>query len=324
MFIPLALQLASCSYAILGTGHLKIVDHDCRPIKNKSVQVNNIYTGSYLNSGHLTKERYVTDNNGLVRFDIEKDANKLVILFPDTKGKKRTGWNWYTTTSDDDEILFLFDKSISNVKTNYKRELVKTSVDHPLVITYPYQKDKCNNNNAELDKYNLLKREADTKAKKSVAEKARIAAIKVVIPKYKIKAYGIINNYIGSKEPGRAHYTISKNTNFIGKGQQNLYTLFGIFVTASDAAVLYYCSDITYNIIYPKPGLTDPSSGKTIKYHSIDYCEKHRDRDSANPTTREFMMSMQFSSPWQIKSGVWVFQIKYKDSILLEQSFNVE
>ena len=117
-------------------------------------------------------------------------------------------------------------------------------------------------------------------------------------------------------------HTISEDTNIIKKEQQKLGTSFGMFVSASEAAVLHYSSDITYNVIYPSPGLINSRTGKTTKSRSANYWDMHNDRDLG--AAKDFVWSMEFRNPWQIKSGVWVFQIKYKDSVLLEQSFIVE
>jgi len=149
----------------------------------------------------------------------------------------------------------------------------------------------------------------------------RIDAIKVVIPKYKIKGYGLIEIY---SEPGDAGFRISEVSNYINKEQQKPYITFGIFATASEPAILKHSSHITYNLIYPKPGITDPGTGITTQSRSLGYWKKHSHMPSSDKGEFMFMMSMTFDKPWKIISGKWLFQIKNKDSILLEQSFTVE
>ena len=309
----------ACSHPIIGQGHVKLLDRSCKPIVDKRVKVNNIQSSVYFRSGHLTKDVYMTDQQGHFEFDIEKNANKLTIFLPDAKEKEKSRWNWYTTTSNNDEILFFFDAGRSNLNTNFKTELKKSSVEKPIVIVYPYQKDTCNNDNPKLDNYNIPKIEENRIAEIEAAEKARIDSIKVVVPKYEIANFGLMKFSI---ENGRGVTRIDETNNFIKKEQQKLGTIFGVFFTMSEAAVLHYSSDITYTITYPKPGLTNPKTGITKKSRSMGYWEKHRDPPDFEDNL--FDMSVMFRNQWQIKSGEWLFQIKNKDSVLLEQRFTVE
>lgn len=313
VFIPF---LISCSYKLAGYGHLKLVDPNCRPIKNIQVNVNNIKSAAYLNSGHLTKDIYYTDEQGNFKFDIEKLSNKLIVFIPDVKREKKgsSTWNWWSATSSNDEIL------LGSNRASLKAELLKSSTKNPITYVYPHKETICNNSSV-LDKHNILKIESDRKAKIEAVEKARLDKIKVVIPKYKIRAYGIMELY---SVPGDAGLRINEINNYIKKEQQKSYTMFGIFVIASEPAILKYSSDISYNLIYPKSGLTNPKTGITEKSRSIDYSRKHRLPSDSEGKPFEFEMSMVFKEPWQIKSGEWLFQIKHKDTILLEQSFIVE
>jgi len=310
----------SCGHSLAGFGFIKMVDPDCVPIKNQRIGVNNVESGGFLNSGHLTKDVYYTDKQGVFKFDIEKSADRLIIFLPDAKGGKKggTNWNWYTVTSNNDEVLFSGWGSGHIPK--FKAVLLKSSEQDPIAYVYPYKNTTCENSYL-LDKYNPLKIEYDRNAKAEAAEKARLDAIKVVIPKYTIRAYGIMKLY---SVPGDAGLEITGSNDHIKKEQQKLYTQFGIFVTASEPAVLKHSSDITYNIIYPEPGLTNPDTGITTKSYSIGYWEKHSGTPTEEKMPFQFVMSMIFREPWQIKSGEWIFQIKHKDTILLEQSFIVE
>lgn len=311
VFIP---SLISCSYKLAGYGHVKMVSPSCQPLKDIQVNVNNIENDMFLSSGHLTRDVYYTDDQGQFEFDIEEHSNKLIVFLPDAKGEKEgtSTWNWWSATSSNDEIL------LASNNNNFKTELLKSSKNSPITFVYPYKETICSNSYL-LDKYNTLKIASDRKAKIEAIEKARLDAIKVVIPKYKTKAYGIMEMY---SVPGDAGYRISKINNYIKKEQQKLYTMFGIIVIASEPAVLKHSSDITYSLTYPKPGLTNPSTGITTQSRSMGYWQKHSGAPFSEK--KEFEMSMIFDKPWKIKSGEWLFQIKNKDSILLEQSFTVE
>lgn len=300
LFISFALQLASCSYPIIGTSHLKLVDQRCQPIKDKEIQVNNIDPGGYLRSGHLTKDIYVTDQHGLIEFDIEKSASKLVVFLPDMKKNNEKLWNWYWTVSNNDEVYFRFSETpiARNQNGSFKKELMDSSLENPIVIVYPKQKDTCNFKNLALDEYNM---------QKAFEPKPKFI---VKLPKFYVEGYGIIDTYLDKL----MHYEIAKSNHIITKQDQKLGLKFGLFVSFSEEPRVEKSTDIYCVLHYPKKGLTNPNTGKTIT----------KDNKCIFKFDKWWMLSTEFKEPWQIQPGEWLFQLKHKDNILLEKLFIIE
>ena len=73
--------------------------------------------------------------------------------------------------------------------------------------------------------------------------------------------------------------------------------------------------DLQYEIIYPQGGMTDPKTGKVT---TIDV-----DKGSV-PIGEGHAFFQAFDHPWEIKSGKWVFQLKYKEKIVAKKVFYVE
>jgi len=68
-------------------------------------------------------------------------------------------------------------------------------------------------------------------------------------------------------------------------------------------------------IVFPDQGLTNPVTDRTAKYDS--------EVKTVNSGEKEYF-SFKFDSPWEAKSGEWLFQVKQNGVVLLEQAFEVE
>ena len=73
--------------------------------------------------------------------------------------------------------------------------------------------------------------------------------------------------------------------------------------------------DLRYETIYPQGGVTNPETGKVttivVGRGTLFPGEKHA-----------FFHTFEY--PWQIKSGRWVFQIKYKGKVVAKKEFYIE
>ena len=89
---------------------------------------------------------------------------------------------------------------------------------------------------------------------------------------------------------------------------------FGIFYVAS-REYSNNSVDLQYEIIYPQGGIIDPETGEVT---TIDV-EK-----GSVPIGEEHVFFQTFDHPWEIKSGKWVFQLKYKGKIIAKKVFYIE
>ena len=302
LLFSITFLITSCSHPIIGTGHLKLVDQKCQPLRNKEIQVNNIDSSGYLRSGHLTKDIYVTDQHGLIKFDIEKTANKLVVFLPNVKKSEKKHWNWYWTVSNNDEVYFRFSESptIHDQNGGFKKVLMDSSPDNPIVIVYPKKKDACNYKNHALDELNM---------QKAFVPKPKPEFI-LKLPKFKVEGYGIINTYLDKL----MHYEITKSNHIITKKDQKIGLEFGLFVSFSEKPRVEKPTDIYCVLHYPQPGLTNPNTGEIVT----------KETKCIFKFDDWWILSKEFKEPWQIQSGEWLFQLKHKDTVLLEKSFIVE
>lgn len=162
----------------------------------------------------------------------------------------------------------------------------------------------CKTQKKENDKSN--------KANKRILELNKPAKKIVKVPEFTKLGYGVIDTFFDNQ---LMNYKISEPNNIIKKKDQKLGIEFGVFVSLSEAPILENRSDIAFTIHYPKPGLTNPSTGETkIMDSKIAY----------QITKTQWILSMTFKEQWQIQSGQWLFQLKYKDTILIKQYFIVE
>jgi len=68
-------------------------------------------------------------------------------------------------------------------------------------------------------------------------------------------------------------------------------------------------------MIFPGEGLYNPKSGRRAKIES----------ETLNIDPREEQyFTYVFDYPWEIKSGIWLFQIKQNNRVLFEKSFSVQ
>lgn len=68
-------------------------------------------------------------------------------------------------------------------------------------------------------------------------------------------------------------------------------------------------------MIFPGEGLYNPKSGRRAKIES--------ETVDINPREEQYF-SYALDYPWEIKSGIWLFQVKQNNRVLLEKSFNVQ
>ena len=97
----LLLLLNGFFYKSAGHAHLKLVDQSCSLIIDRTIKVNNVESAGFLQSGHLTKDTYQTDELGQIRFNIEQVADRLIVFLPDVFDihEEDMRWNWWTVTS---------------------------------------------------------------------------------------------------------------------------------------------------------------------------------------------------------------------------------
>jgi Domain of unknown function (DUF3859) len=79
----------------------------------------------------------------------------------------------------------------------------------------------------------------------------------------------------------------------------------------------FYKDSVTIEevIIFPGKGLTNPDRGRTAK----------EDTEILHVGVgEEQYFSYAFEYPWEVRSGMWLFQVKQDGNVLLEQTFNVQ
>ena len=78
-----------------------------------------------------------------------------------------------------------------------------------------------------------------------------------------------------------------------------------------------YVDSVTVDevMIFPGEGLYNPKSGRRAKIES----------ETLNIDSREEQyFTYGFDYPWEIKSGIWLFQVKQNNRVLFEKSFSVQ
>lgn len=131
-------SLNSCGHISAGSGHVRLMNYQCEPVENTSIVIINHELNKFLSAGHVSRDEYISKDDGSVDFNIEKSADNVKI---------------YQFNTDTKKLLFLRKFTRVNGATGIGN-LLKTTYDKPVAL-YIKKSDRelISNNIPEVDAF---------------------------------------------------------------------------------------------------------------------------------------------------------------------------